>query len=227
MEEINLKELFIYFVDNLKSIIIFTVLGVLAGYIYTYYIQVPKYSSNTTLLLTQTNETMTQNDLSINQKLVTTYREIVKSKRVLNQVIEILDLKYSMSVLALNVSVSSVKDTEIIQITVTDYNRALASDIANSIAEVFSKEIAELYNLENIGIVDMAEPSKSPYNVNAVKQIVLVTICGIMLGLTIIFIKYYFDTTIKSPEQVERILEGVPVLGLIPRRDNSKESAKK
>ena len=52
-----------------------------------------------------------------------------------------------------NITVSAVKDTELIQITVTNYYPDRASDIANEIAKVFTKKVGEIYNINNVYIV--------------------------------------------------------------------------
>ena len=54
---------------------------------YAMVIQKPMYSSNTTVILSGSSETITQNDITLNKNLVKTYAEIVKSRRVLEQVI--------------------------------------------------------------------------------------------------------------------------------------------
>ncbi len=221
MEEINLKEIYQYFVKNVGNIAIITLLFCIIGVIYTGYIQTPRYSSSTTLLLTKTadsSETITQGDLALYQKLITTYREIIKSNKVLKQVIKELELDYTVDELSNNISVSSVKDTEIIEIAVSNVDKRLACDIANKIAAIFSKEVVSLYKIQNIGIIDAAEVSNSPYNVSIIKQVLLATVAGFLISLVVLFIRYYFDTTVKSVEQIENVL-GIPVIGMVPKRN--------
>ena len=100
MEEINLKDLFRYFYSKILIIILITIFFGLIGSLYSLFIQTPMYSSKTTLLLANISEMdgdgtgIDNNTVSLNQKLVSTYREIIKSKRVLKQVIDNLDLDY-------------------------------------------------------------------------------------------------------------------------------------
>ena len=143
-----------------------------------------------------------------------TYSEIVKSKRVLNQVIDNLNLDYNYEKLYGMINVSSVSNTELIKITVTDPDRKKAMDITNETANVFAKEIPELYNISNVNILDEAEEATSPSNVNVLKQSIIFIMVGLVLGLGVVFLIYYFDRTIKSSEQVE-IKLGLPVLGTV------------
>ena len=44
---------------------------------------------------------------------------------------------------------------------------------------------------------------------------------GIVLGFGIIFIMFYFDTTIKNAEEIQTKL-GLPLLGVVPRVEKEK-----
>ena len=217
MEEIDLKDLLSYFLSKKIYIIVMVFLALIVGSVYTAAIQKPKYKSYTTILLTKESEStsITSTDITLNKSLVDTYREIIKSKKVINEVISNLNLKYNFSDLNNNVTVESINDTEIIKISVVDLNPVLAKEIANEIAKVFNTEVVKLYNIQNIGIVDEAEIANTPYNVSLLKQLVLSALIGLVLGFGIVFVMYYFDTSVKSTEEVEAKLV-IPVIGTIP-----------
>lgn len=214
METIDIKEMLEYFKNKLSIIILITAIVGIIGCIYGLFIQVPIYKSSSTIVLISDTSELTYNEVSLNKNLVGTYTEIIKSKRVLNQVIENLDLNYSYSQLYNNVEISSVANTEIIKITISDKDGVIAKNIANDIAEVFAKEIPELYSISNVNILDTAETPTSPSNVNIFKQLILYIMCGLVLGLGLVFVLYYFDRTIKTVEQVE-VKIGLPVLGTV------------
>ena len=234
MEEINLKELFEYFVSKLPIIVIAALLTTLVGIAYGLWIQKPMYNSYTTIVLTRTDNGstttdgtgITQSDILLNQNLVSTYREIIKSKRILNQVINNLDLNISTDELEKNISVTSEKDTEVIKISVNSSNPTDAKDIANEIERVFSNEIISIYNIKNITIIDYAEEDTTPYNINVPKQIILAFLIGFILACAVIFVTFYFDTTIKSSEEIENKL-GLPVLGVVPLKSISKNKRRR
>ncbi|MBR3660922.1 MAG: chain-length determining protein [Bacilli bacterium] len=219
MEEVDLKELFVYFIKRILIIIVVVALCLITGVVYTLFIKTPQYKGDTSIILVNkndnSNQTMTQSDIVLNQKLVATYSQIVKSKKVLNQVITKLNLKYSYSELYSHVNVSNYTDTEIIKISVTDENAELATTIANSVAEVFKEEVSEIYHLENVTIIDKAEVSKKPFNINLVKTIGVCFVGGLAISFMLLFVLFYFDTSIKSSEEVEKKL-GIAVIGTIP-----------
>lgn len=227
MEEINLKDLFSYFISKIWIVIITFLLLVIFSVINTKFIKVPEYNSSTTIVLTinndnELNNSITQNDITINQKLVATYRQIIKSRRVLDRVIEDLELDMEASDLSKKVSVANETDTELLKITVSDKDPELAAEIADDIAKVFSEDIVDIYNIKNVSIIDKALVSDVPYNIKLVKDAIIFGVLGIVLGLGLIFVMFYFDTTIKSSEEIQEKI-GLPILGIVPATDNGKK----
>ena len=219
MEEINLKEVYSYFKSKILWILIAIVVIIVIGNVYTIITREPMYRSNTTIVLVgESKDGYSQSDSQLNQNLIGTYSEIIKSRKVLSQVIENLKLKMSVEELSNNITTTSVEDTEIIQITVANANTKDAKKITDEVAKVFSEEIQDIYNLENVAIIDKAELSKNPYNINYVKDNVIYFIVAFVLSFGIVFIMYYFDTSIKSSEVVEEKL-GLTVIGVVPKED--------
>ena len=219
MEEINLKEVYSYFKSKILWILIAIIAIIIIGNVYTIITRVPMYKSNTTIVLVGENkEGYSQSDSQLNQNLIGTYSEIIKSRKVLSQVIKNLKLKMSVSELSKNITTTSLENTEIIQITVANENAKNTQKITDEVANVFVKEIQDIYNLENVTVVDKAELSKNPYNVNYVKDNVIYFLVGFVLSFGVVFIMYYFDTSIKSSEVVEEKL-GLTVIGVVPKED--------
>lgn len=234
MEELDLKELFNIFWKNKVQIILIVAIFIVIGIIYTIGFVTPVYTVSTTLVLTtanndsnkttdattQSTESITTTDVTLNSKLVSTYSELVKSKNVLRQVISNLNIKEKEENLRNNVSVSSVKDTELIEITVTNKDPANATKIANEIAKVFTEKIGEIYNINNVHIVDKAETPNTPSNVNHIKDILIFAVVGLVISAMYILISNMLDTTIKSAEEVEQQFK-LPVLASIPIYTNT------
>lgn len=217
MEEIDLTELFDYFLKRALYIFITVIACLVIGLTYTIFLKEPKYKSDVNVIIVNKDKQTTslQSDLAANQKLAATYRELVGSRRILNQVIDNLDLNYSIGQLQQMISVENVNDTEIIKITVSSSEPKEAKIIANETAKIFQDEVKDIYNLENVSIVDKAILAKEPYNINIIKESVIYIALGMVLSCGVIFVIYYFDNTIKSIDQVEKRL-GVPVIGTVP-----------
>ncbi len=228
MEEIDLKELFDFIKSKIYILILAIIVVVIGGCIYSFKIKIPTYKSSATIILASgenTNSTEIQNDIALNQKLVSTYSEIVRSRKVLSAVITNMNLDYSYEELCNKVSVQAVENTEIITISVVDKNAMKAQQITNNISTEFASEVTEIYNVKNVKILDYANYSRKPNNVNYVKEIIIYILSGGILGLAILFIIFYFDNTVKTDEQVENRLS-LPILGRIPLDVNKKNDGK-
>lgn len=221
MEEIDLTEVYEYFKKKIGIIVVVVLLFGILGFVYSNVYKVPLYQSYTTVILgsntslnTENINGITQSEITLNKNLVDTYTEIIKSRRVLDQVINRLNLNIEYEDLCDQISVSSLKETEIIKIMVTDTNNQKAQQIADCCAEVFITEVVELYNINNVNILDKANEVQTPYNINLLKEVVIFILIGFVLVVGIIFIIYYFDRTIKSKEQVESKIN-LPLLGTV------------
>ena len=224
MEEIDLKEMFDYFRGKVIWILVACIFAVIIGNTYTLLRRVPMYKSNTTIVLVSEhqNEGYNTSELQLNKNLVSTYSEIIKSRKVLEPVLNNLNLDYSYGALKSNVSVSSVTNTEIIKIAVADKDPAVATKIADEIAKVFTEEIQKIYKINNVSIVDTAVADTKPYNVSFIKDNAIYIAIALVLSCGIIFICFYFDTTIKTSEDIENKL-GLTVVGIVPRVGKDKE----
>lgn len=223
MEEIDLKELFLMFWKRKAEIILIIAIFIVIGFIYTSVFTKPMYTSSTTLVLAGTNDeanegetSITTTDLTLNSKLVSTYSQLVKSNKVVRQVISNLGIEeISEEELRNNISVSSVSDTELIKITVTTDNSKYSADIANETAKVFTSEVGEIYNINNVHVVDEAEESETPSNINHKKDVVMFAAIGLVIAFAYVIVASMLDTTVKTEEEVESLVN-LPVLASIP-----------
>lgn len=225
MEELDLKELFnIFWHKKIEILLIVLIFGVI-GVIYTMGFVTPMYSASTTLVLASSGKnenlpdtgitTSTATEVTVNSKLVSTYSELVKSKNILRQVISNLNMKIEEDTLRKNITVSSVKDTELIQITVKNEKPSYASQIANEIAKVFTEKVKEIYKIENVQIVDEAEVPNEPSNINHKKDVAIFALIGLVVSIGYVLLLNMLDTTVKTPEDIEEGLK-LPVLAAIP-----------
>jgi len=218
-EEMELRDLFEIVRKRLGLIVLITVVSLLISAVVSFFLLDEVYETSTTLMVgkIQNNQTNTieYNDILANQKLVNTYSEIAKSDRVLDKVIEKLQLQLRPSNLRQKISVASVKETEIIRITVEDTDPGFATDLANAIAEVFMKEVVDIMKLDNVQVIDVAKVPEEPVKPKPLLNIAIAGVLGLMLGLGVVFLIEYLDNTIKVSEDIEKYLE-LPVLGVIP-----------
>lgn len=228
MDELDLKEIFNVFWNKKLQIIIITIIAIIIGSIYSFVLLKPDYDSFTTLVLAKTegggntNSTtgsITQSDLTLNQKLISTYSELVKSKSVLRAVISNVKIdNLTEESLKKSVTVTAVEDTELIKITVRNSNPKDAALIANEIAKVFTEQVTNIYNISNIHVVDQAEISEGPYNIKHTKDLIMFAFAGLIIASIYVLVANMLDTTVKTAEDVEKNT-GLLVLAQIPEYD--------
>ncbi len=84
-----------------------------------------------------------------------------------------------------------------------------------------SKHRQEIITLEvprnPVEIIDVAEPNRRPVSPNLFMNVLLSIFVGLGAGVGLAYFIEYLDTSIKTADDVERIL-GLPVLGLIPQK---------
>lgn len=230
-ETIELRELLDIIIKRKWLIVIALVLSMTIGSIYSVFFVTPMYKSNTTLMVNSSKginagdiaASFDIGSISTSQKLVVTYGEIVKSRIVLEQVIDKLNLDMSYSKLLSRVSSAPVNSTEILKIEVQDEDPEKAAKIANTISDVFIKEVMRILKVNNVETIDRAIPLDVPVNVKTTLNIAISAVLGLMLGVFIAFALEYLDRTIKTPEDVHKHL-GLPVIGTIADYSQLKEN---
>ena len=224
-EDIDIKRILEIIFSKKIFIILILLLSIILGYVYSYYYKKPEYQSSVKILLVadenKTNKELTQTDLNINSSLISTYSSIAKSTNVIEKTINNLGLNISVSKLQKNIEAKQIDNTQFLKITVKDENAETAKDIANELSKVFTEQIKEIYNLENISIVDKAEIESIPCNVNHAKDMILFTGIGLFISMVVIMIIYFFDDTIKNEKEIEKSIK-LKSIGTLPR-DKDKE----
>ncbi len=103
----------------------------------------PVFSANAKLLIDQAPGDGSYGELLRNERLSTTYVELIKVSPVLQETIERLNLPYDEDQLARMLATSAPLDTQIINIVVEDTSAGRAQEIANTVATVFINFLSE------------------------------------------------------------------------------------
>ena len=223
-EYIDMKKILNIILSKKIFIALIILLSLVVGYFYSYYYKKPQYNSSVTVLLTgdeaQGEKQVTQTDLNLNSGLISTYGSIAKSANVLSKVIENLGLDISVQNLQKNLTVAEIKNTQFLKITVENSNPETAMKIANEISTVFVEQIKTIYNIQNINIIDTAEISNTPCNINHIKDMAIALMAGIFASGVLILILYILDDTIKSEKDIPVNLK-LETIGTIPNTNKT------
>lgn len=216
--KLEFKEIIKIIKKKFWIVIAITLLTLCISTIICNYLLNPVYESYTTLIVNKSTSEDKNNisteELDVVERMAVTYSQIIKSRTVLNKVIDDLKLNYSYTQLKNNIIVESLEDTQIIKITVLDNNPKLAMEIANTIPSIFTEESKILTDTNKIKVLDRAIRNDIPVKPNKVVVIAISTMIGFFLSIILIFLLEYLNTKIKSEEDVEKYL-GIYVLGIV------------
>lgn len=218
-ETISLQDIFHTLKKRIGLIISTTVAAIIIAAIISFFMLTPMYQATTQILVNQQNtqaQQVTTSEIQTNLQLINTYSEIIKSPAILDIVIEQLDLELTAAQLSGKIAVSNANNSQIVSVSVEDENHAVATDIVNTIANVFQKEVTELMNVDNVNILSPAMHSDNPAPVspNKMLNMAIAAVLGLMIGVGIAFLLEYLDTTVKTEKDIEDLL-GLPVIGLV------------
>lgn len=103
-------------------------------------------------------------------------------------------------------------DPQLVQLQSTlDLYQQIYINLLNSLETI---RLARLQNTPNIVQIEPAVAPIQPIRPRVMMNTLLAVVVGLMLAAGIVFLVEYLDDTLKTPDEVERIL-GVPVLGFI------------
>ena len=223
--EIDLKELLAALFHRLWLILLCALVTGLAAYIYTANFITPLYRASVTLYVNnlsaraaQDVEYVSAGNLATSQQLVNTYVNIIKSRTVLEKVVEKMELKVSADTIRGMMTAQSVGETEIFEIYISHPKPDMAAKIANAIAEVAPSEIANIVEGSSAKVIDYAVEPQSRYTPSFRENTFLGCCVGAGLAVAAIVLSTMLDTRIKSESELEQLFN-LPILGTIPAFD--------
>lgn len=222
-QEMDIRTLFGIIRKRFVWLLVLPIIAVIASGLISFYLLTPMYEATTTLLVGRASDggPMGYQDLMLNRQLISTYAEIAKSRSVAESVITALRLDISASELAGLINVTSIRDTEIIAISVQNANPIRAKRIANQVAKSFSDKVVGYSNVDNVMVVDVALTPRNPVSPNIRLNLAIAGVLGIMLAIGLILLVEFLDNTIKSPADIEQLL-GLTVMATVPLVENGK-----
>lgn len=200
----------------LKWLIIIPILFAIVGGLVSFFVIKPTYEAKTTLMVNKdkgAQQGLTMEDINFGRQIIYTYAEIAKSNAVMDKVRDDLGLEYSRK---LNISVSPLKDTQILSIRVTSKDPLFAKEVADSVAKNFSDEVVRIAKVDNVQLVDVAQIPQKPIKPNKILNTIISGMLGLFLTLAISFLREIMDNTVKSDKDIQKHLE-LNVIGMIPK----------
>lgn len=218
-ETISLKELFHTIKKRLWLIVLITVILTTISGLVSYFVLTPVYQSSTQLLVNQEKTDQTAyntGDIQANIQLINTYNVIIKSAAILDLVSEELNGEYNASELNNMITVGSVQNSQVLTLTVENTDPIMAAQVANTTAKVFQEQVVSIMNVDNVNILASAQVGEkpSPVKPQPVLNMAIAFVVGLMAGVGLAFLLEFLDNTVKTEQDIEKLL-GLPVLGTV------------
>ena len=188
MDEINLYDLLRFYTKRWLTIAIAVMIGAIISITYTYFIQQPQYKSSATILLIGADHSgSNQGSVTLNN-----YVKLFTSRRVLDPVIANNDYSDDYKTLSGNTTAENVKNTDIINVSMSTSNPKTSKALLESAIQEFEKQSKSLYGNSSvkISVVDSADTPNGPSNIKPLQQIGLMTAASMALAIIVLFFVY-------------------------------------
>lgn len=225
---INIAEYLGEIKKNWKIIIVVVLSFILISGLYRTFFMKQEYEANVKVFIGKqkfqsTTENYNNEEISLYQRLITTYSEVIKSKKLINKSINDShinnlsnkDEKITYDSVIGNFTVNPITNTQIIEVKYKSLNPQQSYDLLYSTTENLIAYSKELYPTVNIKVVEQVHVDYSDLISKKNMIVGASLILGLLTGIGIVIAAMYFDNTFKNKGVLEEEI-GIPVIGVIP-----------
>ena len=227
----NISEVLDGIKDKWKNIVLIVLSFLLISSIYNIFFINKEYEANVKIFIGKQKfknitETYNNEEINLYQRLITTYSEVIKSKKLINESIKGSKMNYlqdkykniNYDLLMENLTVNPIANTQIIEIKYKSLNPQQSYDLLYSITENLISYSKELYPNVNITILEQVHVNLKPLMNKKLTIIGLGLILGLIVGIGGIIGVIYLNNTYKNQKSLEEEI-GLTVIGVIPKID--------
>lgn len=186
----------------------------------------PQYRASSQLFITTTGggDSVTgayQGNLFSQQRVVS-YKQLLTGEQVARRVIDQLKLTTTPAALSAKISSSSVADSVILTVSVTDPSAVQARDLTDAVAAAFTALVAELEApagggtpAARVTVVSSAATPSSPVVPQTTRNLLLGFVAGLLVGCGLAALREQLDTRVKTRAHAADA-SGTAVIGSLP-----------
>ena len=216
---------------HIKMLVIWTLLAGVIGFAIAQFVVIPKYTATTEILVNQKhsndNNGQAYNNQQADIQMINTYKDIITNQVILSKASR--ELKnpqqvsrttmtkgYDMSTAELKdaISVSTQQNSQVFSLEVKTDSPAKSAAVANTVANVFKKQIKKIMSVNNVTIVSKAGVPTSPSFPNKKLFALAGAVLGLLLSFLYILIGELLDTSIHDDDYLVNEL-GLTNLGQV------------
>ena len=227
----NISEVLDGIKDKWKNIVLIVLSFLLISSIYNIFFINKEYEANVKIFIGKQKfknitETYNNEEINLYQRLITTYSEVIKSKKLINESIKGSKMNYlqdkykniNYDLLMENLTVNPIANTQIIEIKYKSLNPQQSYDLLYSITENLISYSKELYPNVNITVLEQVHVNLKTLMNKKLTIIGLGLMLGLIVGIGGIIGVMYLNNTYKNQKSLEEEI-GLTVIGVIPKID--------
>ena len=227
----NISEVLDGIKDKWKNVVLIVLSFLLISSIYNIFFINKEYEANVKIFIGKQKfknitETYNNEEINLYQRLITTYSEVIKSKKLINESIKGSKMNYlqdkyeniNYDLLMENLTVNPIANTQIIEIKYKSLNPQQSYDLLYSITENLISYSKELYPNVNITVLEQVHVNLNQLMNKKLTIIGLGLMLGLIVGIGGIIGVMYLNNTYKNQKSLEEEI-GLTVIGVIPKID--------
>lgn len=226
--EIDLAELFGALRPYILHVVLVALICGMLSFLYTKLLVKPVYESSASIVVNNRRNDegfVTTDELNSARNLANLYAIVIKSDSVMTPVLDTVNVDLTSQQLANKVSVSSVNNTSVIRIAVTDTDPNMALKYVEEIVDVAPEVIVDKVEAGSVSVISEASLPADPISPNTMMNVLIATVLGAMAIIGFVLLRYFLDRSVKSEEELERVL-GLPVISVIPSLESLRGKGK-
>ena len=216
-DELDLADLFGFYMSRLPLLIIALVVGALAAGLITKFLIPNKYTATSRMYMVSASSDAVVNlsDLNLGSSISNDYVELMKTRPIIEDVIDKLELPYEYEQLIAMVNLSVVNNTRIVKIDVTTKTPQESMNIANQLARTAKVQLPKVMDAPSPTIAEYAVLPQVKSSPSLSRNVIIGSLACLVAVLVVLTVIYLRDDTVKSSEDVEKEF-GVMPLSVIP-----------
>lgn len=215
--EIDLVDLFGFYMSRWPLLVAAVLIGAIVAGTFTYFLIPDRFTavSRMYMVSASSDSVVSLADLNIGTSLSSDYVELMQSRPVIEDVIDKLELEYSYEQMLGMINLSVVPNTRIVKISVTSTDPREAMEIANQLARTSKVQLPKVMEAPTPSIAEPAILPTRRSSPSLSKNVAIGSLLALMAVLGVLTALYLLDDTIKTSEDLDKVL-GIMPLSLIP-----------
>ena len=217
--EIDLIEVAYMLWRHIWGILLCFAIGAAAAFLYTRFYVTPMYTATAKMYIvsSSSNSVVNLSELQVSSNLRSDYRELLKSRPVLEKVIDSLNLgeEYNYASLASRITVTNPTDTRILRVDVVTPSPQQSADIANQLVWQGQQDLPAIMKSEEPSIFENAIVPTTKSSPSFTRNTAIGGLLAAFLYCAVLVFRQVTNDTIVTPDDMYQAF-GLHPLATIP-----------